>query len=381
MPISIDNRVKKRDGVARYRVIHNYTDAHGKHKKVERLVWGRAEAQQMEIKLKTEYGKQGVVVSRITVDELFEKYEKYHAIDTKQTTHENTMRRLRLRVLPYFEGKRLDKITQEDFAEWKVKINALNLETSTKQTIFKTFVAFLNYAVKMDHIQKNGLAALGNFKDTEKVEKPPEPIRYYTSEQFEQFIGIAKANCNTIKDWDYYVFFCIAYFTGARKGEIHALKWSDIDGNIWRIRSSISQKVKNVADYKTGTKNKSSNRDLQLPEPLIAVLNEHKERYKELAKERFNENKLVCGYDLSLRDTTLRDRCIKYAKLAGVPEITIHEFRHSHASLLANEGINIQEVARRLGHANVQETWNTYAHLYPREEERAVVILNKVGTG
>ena len=43
--------------------------------------------------------------------------------------------------------------------------------------------------------------------------------------------------------------------------------------------------------------------------------------------------------------------------------------------------INIQEVARRLGHANVQETWNTYCHLYPREEERAVKVLNKIGTG
>ncbi len=54
--------------------------------------------------------------------------------------------------------------------------------------------------------------------------------------------------------------------------------------------------------------------------------------------------------------------------------------RHSHASLLANEGINIQEIARRLGHSNVEVTWNIYSHLYPREEERALEILNKIGT-
>ncbi|MCL2821480.1 MAG: tyrosine-type recombinase/integrase, partial [Oscillospiraceae bacterium] len=58
--------------------------------------------------------------------------------------------------------------------------------------------------------------------------------------------------------------------------------------------------------------------------------------------------------------------------------IKIHGFRHSHVSLLANEGINIQEIARRLGHAKVEETWNTYSHLYPREEEKAVDILNKI---
>ena len=46
--------------------------------------------------------------------------------------------------------------------------------------------------------------------------------------------------------------------------------------------------------------------------------------------------------------------------------------------LLANEGINIQEISRRLGHSNVEITWNTYSHLYPREEERAVSVLNGI---
>ena len=43
-----------------------------------------------------------------------------------------------------------------------------------------------------------------------------------------------------------------------------------------------------------------------------------------------------------------------------------------------NEGINIQEIARRLGHSDIKMTWNTYARLYPREEERAVKVLNKI---
>ena len=67
-----------------------------------------------------------------------------------------------------------------------------------------------------------------------------------------------------------------------------------------------------------------------------------------------------------------------FAKAAGLPHIRIHDFRHTHASLLVNEGINIQEIARRLGHSDVQMTWNTYSHLYPREEERAVAILDKI---
>lgn len=381
MPIIIDKRVKKRDGVSRYRVIHNYTDVKGKHKKVERLVWGRAEAQLVEMQLANEYGNKKVVPSRMTIGELYEQYDEYHAIDTKKASHNTMMKRLRIWVLPYFQDRRLDKLTQQDLANWKVEINKSHLALVSKQNVYCAFVAMLNYAVKLDIIPKNNLSVLGNFKDNAVLSKPPEPIHYYTSEQFEKFISEARKTAKSIMDWDFYTFFCIAYFTGCRKGEIHALKWSDIKGNTLQIRRSISQKLEGISDLETGTKNKSSMRDLQLPEPLIEVLNEHKARYKDWAKERFSEDKRICGFDKPLRDTSIDNRNRKYAKAAGLPRIKIHDFRHSHASLLANEGINIQEVARRLGHSNVQETWNTYAHLYPREEERAIDVLNTVGIG
>ena len=74
----------------------------------------------------------------------------------------------------------------------------------------------------------------------------------------------------------------------------------------------------------------------------------------------------------------VEDKNKKYATLAGIKKIRIHDFRHSHASLLANEGINIQEIARRLGHSQIEVTWNTYSHLYPQEEERAIKILDKI---
>lgn len=92
----------------------------------------------------------------------------------------------------------------------------------------------------------------------------------------------------------------------------------------------------------------------------------------------FNDNLYICGGDRPIRDTSLNKINTKFADLAGVKHIRIHDFRHSHASLLANEGINIQEIARRLGHSKISITWETYSHLYPREEERAINILNKI---
>lgn len=113
-----------------------------------------------------------------------------------------------------------------------------------------------------------------------------------------------------------------------------------------------------------------------MPQPLIEILEAHKQRQQ--LDTRFSEDWRICGGQVCLRDTTLDKRNAEFVKAAGLPHIRIHDFRHSHASLLANEGINIQEIARRLGHARVEQTWNTYSHLYPREEERAIAILNRI---
>lgn len=177
-------------------------------------------------------------------------------------------------------------------------------------------------------------------------------------------------------EWNFYVFFSIAYYTGLRKGEIHALRWNDIDNEYLSVKHSITQKLKGKTDVETPPKNKSSIRTLQMPLPLIVILKEHKKRQKKL--QNFSEDSRILGDGKCLRDTTIQQRNLLYSSMAGVKTIRIHDFRHSHASLLANMGINIQEVARRLGHTKVEMTWNTYSHLYPKEEEKAVAVLNAV---
>lgn len=121
---------------------------------------------------------------------------------------------------------------------------------------------------------------------------------------------------------------------------------------------------------------KSTIRDLQMPSPLISILEEHRTRHK--TDNCYSPYFRVCGSPHCLRDTIIKIKNTEYAKSVGLPHIKTHDFRHSHASLLANEDINIQEISRRLGHSDDSMTWNTYSHLYPREEERTVAVLDKM---
>ena len=282
-------------------------------------------------------------------------------------------------ILPTFSNVRIDKLTAVSIQKWKLLMEEKGLSYNTKKKAFNDFQTALNYAVMMEYIPKNPLSKIGNFKSKVTI---TQEMTIYTAQDFIKFIGTAKRISEEhqekqydLTEWDYYVFFNIAFYTGLRKGEILALKWSDIDGEYLSLKRSISQKLKG-GDRETPPKNKSSIRTLQMPINLIKILQEHKERQKQLI--HFTDGYRICGGERPIREATAHYKNKLYAAKSGLKKIRIHDFRHSHVSLLANEGINIQEVARRLGHARIEITWNTYSHLYPREEEKAIGVLNKI---
>lgn len=65
-----------------------------------------------------------------------------------------------------------------------------------------------------------------------------------------------------------------------------------------------------------------------------------------------------------------------YCKLANVKKIRIHDFRHSHASLLLSKGVPITVISQRLGHSDINMTLNTYSHMMPNDEDKAVNMIN-----
>lgn len=78
----------------------------------------------------------------------------------------------------------------------------------------------------------------------------------------------------------------------------------------------------------------------------------------------FNANSFVVSYAKPIADSNIYLRRTKLATLAGLKVIRIYDFRHSCASLLINNGANITLVAKYLGHTKIEETLNTYSHMF-----------------
>ena len=378
MPIYKSNG--KKDGLQKYNVRINYVSESGQAKQLTRVAYGLDAAKDLERRLLHDLKSNGEnSVRKMTVRQLFEEYAAVKKYEVRQSTYDKTVRTFAYYIFPTLADVCIDKLSAKILQDWKISLEERDLALKTKKNVYSELRTMFNYAVRMEYLPKSPLVKVGNFKDPLATK---QEINFYTPDEFRAYIRAAKEMAlqkqkeeNDLFEWNYYVFFNIAFYTGLRKGEIHALRWCDIDGAYLSVKHSITQKLHNE-DVETPPKNKSSIRTIQIPLPLIKILDEHKKRQMLLGN--WSSDHRVLGEERCLRDTTIQKRNNLYATLAGVKRIRIHDFRHSHASLLANMGINIQEVARRLGHAKIEMTWNTYSHLYPREEERAIAVLNQV---
>lgn len=370
MPIY--KKKEKKDGLNKYLVRINYTDSYGKHKQLTRTTYGIDNARELERQLEKQVNNKSIV-SDINIGDLYKEFKEHHKHDVRASTMRGYNTNFTHHIEPYLATVKLSNLNIKVLNNWKNTVNEKGLSLTTRRNVFATLRAVLNYAVKVEHIPANPLDKIDNFKDAYHQDKT---IDFYTPEEFLLFKHSAFTNAVKIDYYDYYVFFMIAYYTGARKGEIHALRWNCIDNNKLSIKRSISQKVKGD-DVETPPKNKSSIRTISIPQPLLDVLLEHKTRQQTYIKG-WKDTGFICGYFRPLRDTSIETENKKYAEQANIKKIRIHDFRHSHASLLINNNINPLEVAHRLGHSTVDQTLKTYAHLFPNEELKTIEILNKI---
>jgi len=317
----------KKDGLQKYNVRINYISDDGKSKQLTRIAYGLEAAKDLESKLAKEIKTKGEnSVKNLTVQQLFDKYMESKRYEVRESTYDKDKRNFKLYVQPKMANVRIDKLTVSMLQDWKQSIEAKGLTLKTRKHAYSIFRSTLGFAVKMEYLERNPLLKLGNFKDAFISKKE---MKIYTAEQFTQLKNAIKQLAEEkqekhgdLSEWDFYVFFNIAFYTGLRKGEILALKWSDIKGSLLSVERSITQKIKG-GDRETPPKNSSSIRTLQMPLPLIQVLNEHRQRQEQL--EHFTEDHRICGGEHCWRDCSLQKRNLHYASVSGLEAIRKHD--------------------------------------------------------
>jgi integrase len=160
----------------------------------------------------------------------------------------------------------------------------------------------------------------------------------------------------------------LALSTGARRGELLALRWSDInlDSSELRIERTLERTTKGGVRFKK-PKTDAGLRTISLPPSAVSMLRDHRKQQLELRMQlgmgKAPADALVfCKYDGAPLDADRWRRAI--AKIEGVPKATLHWLRHTHCSALIAAGRDPVEVARRMGHSSPVVTMSIYAHAF-----------------
>jgi len=180
-----------------------------------------------------------------------------------------------------------------------------------------------------------------------------------------------------------YALFRLAVYSGARKGELLALKWTDLDLNTMKLTISKNRIYINGANLvQSSTKGGEGRRTIQLDPETIEVLREH--RTKQLESRLLMGNLwedsgyiFVTEVGLPIDYGTPTQLFTKIRKRLGLPDQRFHDLRHFHATQLLRAGTPLHVVAQRLGHRDAMVTATTYAHVTSDQAENAAIVFAK----
>lgn len=174
----------------------------------------------------------------------------------------------------------------------------------------------------------------------------------------------------------------IALFTGMRRSEVLALRWGrvDLDRKVIQVRKSL-EPTKDGIRFKQ-PKTKAGRRDVTLPDVLVDILRDYRREQLELRLKlgtgRLQDDTLLFT-DIEgaiITPNTLSVAWVNFAKRIGMPEVTFHALRHTHASQLIDAGVDIVTISRRLGHAKPDITLRVYAHMFKKDDGKAAAAIN-----
>lgn len=304
-------------------------------------------------------------MEEITIDKAFENYIAYISNRLKPTTVLGRKRKIKKHVLPVFNNKNIYEINDTDFINWQNYIKDLGYSNSFNNQIFSMIKGFFDYLAKFYNIENFAIkfGKVHNFSFEEKKE-----LNVWTLQEFKKFIKVVD---NTI----YHALFSFLFFTGVRKGEALALKFTDVKGKYVAINKTLTKEFFNGKRIELSTKTKQSTRKIRIDWKLRSELNFLRNYYTKIYGY-FDESFYVFGGKQPISTTTLERKKNNYCQLAGVKQIRIHDFRHSHATILYHKKVKIKYIQLRLGHSDIATTLNTYIHIDDNYEKKVYNTLN-----
>nr|WP_229672816.1 tyrosine-type recombinase/integrase [Pullulanibacillus camelliae] len=293
------------------------------------------------------------------------------------------------RLMDYFAKLSLKDITLKRYQDALNDLKDRGYATNTIDGAHRTGRMIFKKARELELIKKDPteFAVVPKaIKTVEELEKANDIPNYLEKDQLKKFLRTAKEKG---LDSDYPIFMLLAY-TGMRIGELCALKWTDINftEQTISITKTYYNPKNNVKKFSLLTpKTKSSVRVIDVDQSIIEILDKHRLFQKKVMLrhgDHYYDHHFVFtlierhpGYPFYIKK--VENRMERILKLAELPvELTPHSLRHTHTSLLAQAGVNLEQIMERLGHEDEKTTRLIYLHVTKDMKKEAAHKFSKL---
>ncbi|GGJ86338.1 site-specific integrase [Lentibacillus kapialis] len=353
----------------------------GKRKRIERKTSAstKTEAEKVLRKKLAEYDNEGVFFepSDTSVHDYFQFWiEEYVEINLKYYTVMNYKGIVKNHINPALGDLKLRSLTPETLQKFINDKHRAGFKHRTLSLIRAVLQRSLKQAVFPYQLLKDN--------PMQYVELPRQEQRKPTRDDLKilDMQSIKKITSHLTEDNTLYLPFHIGLNTGARSGEVCALKWSSVDLNKGMIKIDSTMVDHGGRWDVDSPKTASSYRDIKIGDTLINILKRHKTWQKQNKLkygEFYFDSDFVCTKENGqfITPTHIKYYVKKMNKQLGI-NMHFHGLRHTHATLLLEQGAPVKDIQKRLGHKKTSLTLDTYSHLTEKMSNQTVDIFENL---
>ncbi len=296
---------------------------------------------------KGQYSRQGSITLTEFSQMFIDKYAKNNLSDTTVINYGYQLNKYILPELGKYKLVKLKRIHIQDFAN--KLLDEYNLSSKTIKNYIKLISSILEKAIQWDYIHENVAKYV---TIPQNYNKPKKEQEIYNNEEIKKLFEALENEEEPFKTMVY-----VSFYTGARRGEVLALRWQDIDFNNNIMHIIQNKIIKSQGTKIKDTKNKRT-RQFVIPQVLVDKI---KEIYNNQRPDELIFNYYPITYTRLWQDFIKRND-LKY--------ITLHDLRHTNGSILASKGVDIVTIANRLGHLPATAS-AYYLHAVSEEDKKA----------
>ncbi len=214
-------------------------------------------------------------------------------------------------------------------------------------------------------------------RSTEKPARENKEMNYLTPEEVGRFLDQVNG------EWPYECLYKLAIATGLRRCELMGLKWDDVKMNEGEIRVVRQLSIEDGWNFEfRELKTEASKRRIAISEDTIEVLKKHRQKQlkRKLQAQEWPNDELVLTTEKGehLKPSFWKKHLKKRLNQAECKEVSMHELRHTCATLLLSEGVQPKIVQEILGHSSISTTLDVYAHVIPGQQEESAEKIGKI---